>query len=117
MYMYDLPFWTNAGYYQRKCIFIFFHILKAIPNLTLLEPPEWEICCGSAGIYNIEKPEVAQELGTKKAANLMSTQPDAVALGNIGCMTQIQKHLESYETPPPVLHTVQLLARAYTSGK
>ena len=88
-------------------------LLNAIPNLTLLEPPEWEICCGSAGIYNIEKPEVARELGDKKAANLMSTQPDAVALGNIGCMTQIQKHLESYESPPPVLHTVQLLSLAY----
>ena len=47
----------------------------------------------------------------------MSTQPDAVALGNIGCMTQIQKHLESYETPPPVLHTVQILARAYGTEK
>lgn len=92
-------------------------ILNAIPNLTLLEPPEWEICCGSAGIYNIEKPVVAQELGRKKASNLMSTEPDAVALGNIGCMTQIQKHLESYESPPPVLHTVQLLALAYASGK
>ncbi|MDG2169654.1 MAG: (Fe-S)-binding protein, partial [Opitutales bacterium] len=92
-------------------------ILKAIPNLKLLEPPEWEICCGSAGIYNIEKPDVAQSLGKRKASNLMSTQPDAVALGNIGCMTQIQKHLESYETPPPVLHTVQILARAYGTEK
>jgi len=91
-------------------------ILKAIPNLTLLEPPDWEICCGSAGIYNIEKPEVARELGNRKASNLMSTQPDAVALGNIGCMTQIQKHLESYESPPPVLHTVQILAEAYSRG-
>lgn len=92
-------------------------ILNAIPNLKLLEPPEWEICCGSAGIYNIEKPDVAQSLGKRKATHLMSTQPDAVALGNIGCMTQIQKHLESYETPPPVLHTVQILARAYGTEK
>jgi glycolate oxidase iron-sulfur subunit len=89
-------------------------ILQAIPNLELLEPPDWEICCGSAGIYNIEKPEVAKELGRKKVKNLMSTQPDAVALGNIGCMTQIQKHLETYESPPPVLHTVQILAQAYS---
>ncbi|MDA0346991.1 MAG: heterodisulfide reductase-related iron-sulfur binding cluster [Verrucomicrobia bacterium] len=88
-------------------------ILSAIPNLNLLEPPDWEICCGSAGIYNIEKPGVAKELGRKKVNNLMSTQPDAIALGNIGCMTQIQKHLEIYDTPPPVLHTVQILAKAY----
>jgi glycolate oxidase iron-sulfur subunit len=90
-------------------------ILNAIPNLNLLEPPDWEICCGSAGIYNIEKPDIAKELGRKKVTNLMSTQPDAIALGNIGCMTQIQKHLETYETPPPVLHTVQILAQAYAN--
>lgn len=89
------------------------NILTAIPNLTLLEPPDWEICCGSAGIYNIEKPDIARELGKKKVTNLMSTEPDVVALGNIGCMTQIQKHLESYEKAPPVLHTVQILAKAY----
>ncbi|MCZ6673770.1 MAG: heterodisulfide reductase-related iron-sulfur binding cluster [Verrucomicrobia bacterium] len=91
-------------------------LLNAIPNLRLLEPPDWEICCGSAGIYNIEKPDVAKELGRKKVNNLMSTHPDALALGNIGCMTQIQKHLESYDTPPPVLHTVQILAKAYANG-
>jgi len=90
-------------------------ILNAIPNLNILEPPDWEICCGSAGIYNIENPDVAGELGQKKVANLMSTSPDAIALGNIGCMTQIQKHLESYPTPPPVLHTVQILATAYAN--
>lgn len=89
------------------------NLLTAIPNLTLLEPPDWEICCGSAGIYNIEKPAVARELGKKKVKNLMSTHPDAVALGNIGCLTQIQKHLERYEKAPPVLHTVQILAKAY----
>ncbi len=91
-------------------------LLNAIPNLNLLEPPNWEICCGSAGIYNIEKPDVAKELGQKKVSNLMSTQPDAVALGNIGCMTQIRRHLETYPSPPPVLHTVQILASAYKNG-
>ena len=91
-------------------------ILSAISNLNLLEPPDWEICCGSAGIYNIEKPEIAKELGRKKVTNLMSTSPDAIALGNIGCMTQIQKHLKTYDSPPPVLHTVQFLAKAYANG-
>ncbi|MBH54817.1 MAG: 2-hydroxy-acid oxidase [Opitutaceae bacterium] len=88
-------------------------LLNAISNLSLLEPPDWEICCGSAGIYNIEKPELAKQLGQTKAQNLLSTEPDLIALGNIGCMTQIEKHLESYESPPPVLHTVQILASAY----
>ena len=88
-------------------------LLNAIPNLDLLEPPDWEICCGSAGTYNLEKPDIANELGRKKAENLMSTHPDVVAMGNIGCMTQIQKHLSGYPSPPRVLHTVQILARAY----
>lgn len=88
-------------------------LLSAIPNLELLEPPDWEICCGSAGIYNIEKPEIARELGDKKVKNLLSTRPDVVALGNIGCKTQIEKHLESHEEKPPVLHTIQVLAQAY----
>lgn len=88
-------------------------LLRSISNLELLEPPDWEICCGSAGIYNIEKPEIARELGKKKVGNLLSTKPDLVALGNIGCMTQIEKHLETYEPKPPVLHTVQVLAQAY----
>ena len=91
-------------------------LLNAIPNLDLLEPPDWEICCGSAGTYNLEKPDIANELGRKKAGNLMSTRPDVVALGNIGCMTQIQKHLSSYPSPPRVLHTVQILAMAYGKG-
>jgi len=90
------------------------HLLNSISNLSLLEPPDWEICCGSAGIYNIEKPELAQRLGKSKAQNLLSTEPDVIALGNIGCMSQIEKHLESYDPPPPVLHTFQILAKAYS---
>jgi glycolate oxidase iron-sulfur subunit len=71
-------------------------------------PDEWELCCGSAGTYNVERPQTAAELGRRKAANLRATGADVVAAGNIGCLTQIRQHLEL-----PVRHTIQILDRAY----
>lgn len=85
-------------------------LLRTIPNLTLLEVPEGELCCGSAGTYNLEQPEIARQLGQRKTRNILSTHPDAVATGNIGCMTQIQTHLTQ---SLPVYHTMELLDRAY----
>ena len=88
-------------------------LLESIGNLTLVEPAEWELCCGSAGTYNVEKPEVAAELGERKARNLLATGAQMVATGNIGCMTQVQTHLRALGHDIPVLHTLQLLDRAY----
>ncbi|HEX4960023.1 MAG TPA: heterodisulfide reductase-related iron-sulfur binding cluster [Thermoanaerobaculia bacterium] len=85
-------------------------LLRSIPNLTLLEIPEGETCCGSAGTYNLDQPTIARELGQRKARNIQTTGAEAVVAGNIGCMTQIQAHLER---PLPVLHTMEVLARAY----
>ena len=69
-------------------------------------PDEWELCCGSAGTYNVEQPETAAELGRRKAANLRATGADVVAAGNIGCLTQIRQYLDL-----PVRHTIQILDR------
>ena len=88
-------------------------LLKSIGNLELVEIPDGEICCGSAGTYNIEQPQTAAELGEQKAQAVLSTQPDAVATGNIGCMTQIESHLQRLGRPVPVMHTMQILDRAY----
>ncbi len=85
------------------------NLLKAIPNLTLLEPAEWELCCGSAGTYNIEHPDTAEELGKRKTANLLATEPDAIAMGNIGCMAQIERHLRDGKSDIPIYHTIELL--------
>jgi glycolate oxidase iron-sulfur subunit len=67
-------------------------------------PDEWELCCGSAGTYNVEQPATAEELGRRKAANLRATGADVVAAGNVGCLTQIRRYLDV-----PVRHTIQLL--------
>ena len=69
---------------------------------------EWELCCGSAGTYNVERPETAAELGRRKAANLRATGADVIAAGNIGCLTQIRQYLDV-----PVRHTIQIVDRAY----
>jgi glycolate oxidase iron-sulfur subunit len=86
-------------------------LLRLIPNVTLLEIPEGEICCGSAGTYNLEHPEIAGELGRRKASNILSTGAQAVAAGNIGCMVQIRTHLR--EAGVRVVHTVEVLDMAY----
>jgi glycolate oxidase iron-sulfur subunit len=85
-------------------------LLKSIANLTLLEIPEGEMCCGSAGTYNLEQPALARELGRRKTRNILNTGAEAVIAGNIGCITQIQSHLSK---PLPVYHTMELLDRAY----
>src|SRR5206468_6905288 len=61
-------------------------MLGHIPELQLLEPREQEICCGSAGIYNIVQPKAAQELGDRKAGRILDTDPQIYASGNPGCL-------------------------------
>jgi glycolate oxidase iron-sulfur subunit len=82
-------------------------LLRSIPELELIEPAEWEICCGSAGVYNLLKPEPAAELGERKARNLLATGAHAVAAANPGCAIQIASHARL-----PVLHPLELLARS-----
>jgi len=87
-------------------------LLRGIPELELVEPAEWELCCGSAGIYNLVKPEPAAELGERKARNLLDTGAEAVAAANPGCALQITAHTERLGRRLPVLHPMELLARS-----
>jgi glycolate oxidase iron-sulfur subunit len=87
-------------------------LLGGIPELELIEPAEWELCCGSAGIYNLIKPEPAAELGERKARNLLDTGAEAVVAANPGCVLQITAHTERLGRPLPVLHPMELLARS-----
>lgn len=92
-------------------------LLRAIPNLTIVEIPEGEICCGSAGTYNLEQPDLAHRIGERKARNILATGAQAVVAGNIGCMTQIRAHLEMLGRPLPIWHTVEVLDAAYAQSK
>jgi glycolate oxidase iron-sulfur subunit len=82
-------------------------LLRGIPELELLEPAEWEVCCGSAGIYNLTHAEAAARLGQRKAANLRATGAQAIAAANPGCALQIRAYLDL-----PVLHPMSLLDRS-----
>ncbi|MCB8820472.1 glycolate oxidase subunit GlcF [Microvirga rosea] len=73
-------------------------------GFTVKDVPEGHICCGSAGTYNLLQPEIAAQLRARKVANIERTQPDLIATGNIGCMTQIGQG-----TGIPIVHTVELL--------
>src|SRR4051794_23160052 len=81
-------------------------LLRGIPDLELVEPADWEICCGSAGIYNLVQPDAAAKLGRRKAANLVATGADAIAAANPGCSIQIAAHLD-HELP--IYHPMTLL--------
>jgi len=89
------------------------NLLKSIGNLTLLELNDGGMCCGSAGTYNIEQPELAHQFGQRKVERILSTGAEAVVSGNIGCLTQIQTHLRLKGQILPLYHTIQLLDLAY----
>jgi glycolate oxidase iron-sulfur subunit len=84
-------------------------MLDAIPGLERLEPAEQELCCGSAGIYNIVQAGTAQELGDRKAAHVLATGPDAYASGNPGCLVQVTAALRRAGRPTPAFHPIELV--------
>ncbi|HVS62836.1 MAG TPA: heterodisulfide reductase-related iron-sulfur binding cluster [Thermoanaerobaculia bacterium] len=87
-------------------------LLRSIPGLELLEPEESELCCGSAGTYNLEQPHLADRLGERKARNLLATGAQVVVTGNLGCSMQIRRHTARLGRPLEVLHTVEVVALA-----
>jgi glycolate oxidase iron-sulfur subunit len=82
-------------------------LLRTIPGLSLVEPREWELCCGSAGTYNLTQPEAAAKLGRRKADNLAATGASVIAAANPGCALQIGAYLSV-----PVEHPMTLLDRS-----
>jgi len=79
-------------------------LLRGIPGLELVEPAEVDMCCGSAGVYNLLKPEPASALGERKARNLLATGAQAVAAANPGCAVQIAAYADL-----PVHHPMEIL--------
>jgi glycolate oxidase iron-sulfur subunit len=84
-------------------------LLRQIPNVTLREPIDAALCCGSAGVYNMLQPKVAEELGQMKATNLVNTGAKLIASPNPGCSLQIQKHLAKQGKQMPLMHPIELL--------
>lgn len=90
-------------------------LLRMIPGVELLEISDGHLCCGSAGTYNMDQPQIAGSLGKQKADHVIATNADVVATGNIGCMTQLKTHLAKQESSIEVRHTMQILRDAYAT--
>jgi glycolate oxidase iron-sulfur subunit len=84
-------------------------VLGLIPGLRLVELPESDLCCGSAGMYNLLQTEMAGELLRRKVEHIRETGASHVAIGNIGCLLQISLGLEQAKLPVRAVHPVELL--------
>ncbi|OLB06689.1 MAG: hypothetical protein AUH14_05460 [Candidatus Rokubacteria bacterium 13_2_20CM_69_15_1] len=87
-------------------------LLRRIPGLRLVELVESDLCCGSAGVYNILEPAIARELLELKMARIVESGARVVATGNPGCLMQIAQGVRARGLDVAVVHPVELLARA-----
>jgi glycolate oxidase iron-sulfur subunit len=90
-------------------------LLRRIPGLRLVEMRESDLCCGSAGIYNVTQPEMSARLQDRKTANIVETGADLVATANPGCALQVAGGLRKAGRMLPVKHVVELLDEAYAA--
>jgi len=91
-------------------------LLQAIPGVKLHELPMSEICCGSAGVYNVEHTDISMSLLEDKMRMIASTRADTIVTANPGCMLQLQAGARRFLRPMPVLHVVELLDQAYSAA-
>jgi glycolate oxidase iron-sulfur subunit len=83
--------------------------LTRIPGLDVVEPAEQDICCGSAGIYNVVQADAARELGDRKAEHVVATGAQVYASANPGCLVQVSQALQRQKQPLPALHPIELV--------
>jgi glycolate oxidase iron-sulfur subunit len=91
-------------------------LLRAIPGLTFREMPLSDLCCGSAGIYNILHTELSMSLLQKKMDRVSSTRTKIIATANPGCMLQLEAGVRKFGGGSRVMHVVELLDAAYRGG-
>ena len=91
-------------------------LLRRIPGVRLVELADSDMCCGSAGVYNLLEPEMAEQLLARKTARILETNASIVATGNPGCLLQIAKGLRERGAAIEVVHPVELLARCITDN-
>ena len=90
-------------------------LLAKIPGLRLVEMRESAVCCGSAGIYNLTQPEMAERLGRRKVQNIERTGAEIVVTANPGCALQIGAGLRVSGSVARIVHLVELLDQAYSA--
>jgi glycolate oxidase iron-sulfur subunit len=92
-------------------------VLSAIPSLELLPFGEQDMCCGSAGIYNLVQPDAAHDLGVRKVTHLAAAAPDVVATANPGCTLQIASTAAALGRPLRVMHPIELVDASIRGAK
>ena len=90
-------------------------LLRQVPGLKVIEMAESDMCCGSAGIYNITHVEMGNDLGARKATNVRETGTRVVLTANPGCHLQLQAHLEKEGVR--VMHVLEVLAQAQRAAR
>jgi glycolate oxidase iron-sulfur subunit len=88
-------------------------LLAQVPGLRVVDLPESDWCCGSAGIYNLTEPEMAGRLLRRKVRHVDGTGAEALVTANPGCIVQIAQGLRAAGRDTAVLHLVEILDRAY----
>jgi len=91
-------------------------LLQQIPGVDLREIAESEICCGSAGIYNLLEPEAANQLRDRKVQNILKTDAEVIVSGNPGCLLQIATGLELAGKPARIMHLVEVIDQSIQAG-
>jgi glycolate oxidase iron-sulfur subunit len=91
-------------------------VLRAIPALTLVALNEADVCCGSAGIYNLVEPDTSDAVLDRKLTNIAAAHADVITTGNPGCLMQIGAGLLRAGSATTTLHPVELLDRSYAEG-
>jgi glycolate oxidase iron-sulfur subunit len=92
-------------------------VLQTVPGVQVREIAESEICCGSAGIYNLLEPEAATDLRDRKVRNILKTDADVIVSGNPGCLLQIATGLEAAGRPMRIMHFVEVLDQSIREGQ
>jgi glycolate oxidase iron-sulfur subunit len=92
-------------------------LLAQVPGLVLRDLPEAEICCGSAGTYNLNQPKMAQRLMRRKLENVLRTRAQIVLASNAGCLLQIGREVRQQRQPLRVMHPMDLLDLSYRGSR
>lgn len=118
----DLPLWSleETVAYHDACHLVHGQkvrsqpreLLRRIPGLTVVDIKDADLCCGSAGIYNLTEPAMAESLGRVKVERIIESGARVLAAGNPGCLMQIAKQARIMGVELEVVHSVDLLARA-----
>jgi glycolate oxidase iron-sulfur subunit len=91
-------------------------LLAAVPGLVFREMPGSDICCGSAGVYNVVESEMASQILARKMASVNSTGAEIIATANPGCMLELQAGVRRHGTRQRVMHVVEILDLAYKNA-